>query len=213
MAITDSDNRIQLPPTEVDFDNVVGITGQAHDSYPDGGQQPRWDWMRSFLIGLLSMQSSNDPPTQYRIGTPWFDRTRQAVYVWSGTAWTSLSEFIAVATVGTTVVTLDEKLEEVETALLSIQPRMTYSGYCTNNNVYSIPIPSQISDALGANPTELRPLVYINGELADPRKVRFESACPSKIILSGGVKLDQNNVFTVIIERFDIFVVDDVVAS
>ena len=56
------DNRLQFPPTLIDFVNVVGETGQAHDNFPEPGQA-RYDWMRMAIIGLLSLQSSALPPT------------------------------------------------------------------------------------------------------------------------------------------------------
>lgn len=211
MAIPDNDNRIQLPPTIVDFDNVVGITGQAHDTFPAAGQQPRYDWMRLFLIGLLSLQSSNEPPTQYRVGTPWFNREKSVIYVWDGSAWVSLASFIAVSEDSSGVVTLLQKLAEIDEKVSTIQPRFTYSGVALGTTT-DIPIPDEVGTALGDNPADLRPLVYINGALVDPRKSNFVAGCPSKIELSGGAQLTENDTFTVIIERFDVFVQDNVIA-
>lgn len=66
------DDRINLQPPLVDFTNDVGTTGQAHDNFPAPGQA-RYDWMRSYLIGLLSNQSAFCEPIEFRIGTVWFD--------------------------------------------------------------------------------------------------------------------------------------------
>lgn len=66
------DDRINLQPPLIDFTNDVGTTGQAHDTFPEPGQA-RFDWMRSYLIGLLSNQSAFCEPIEFRIGTIWFD--------------------------------------------------------------------------------------------------------------------------------------------
>ena len=209
--IPDADDRIQLPPTLVDFDNVVGITGQAHDNYPAGSQQPRWDWMRSYLIGLLANQSSNDPPTQYRIGTIWYNRIKSAFEVWNGSAWISLADVIVTAETTTTITTLTQSLTALEQKTLAIQPRMTFSGHCEGVNVSHIPIPSTVQTALTNIASLVRPLVYINGRLADPRSCAFDNSCPSQINLSGTVRLQVNDVFTVVIERFDVFLNNEVI--
>lgn len=65
------DDRINLQPPLVDF-SVVGTTGQAHDTFPAPGPA-RFDWMRSYLIGLLSNQSSFTEPIEFRLGTIWFN--------------------------------------------------------------------------------------------------------------------------------------------
>jgi len=72
------DNRITLPTTEIDF-NIVGLTGQDHDTYPGPGQSARYDWMRLYLIGLLAHQTSQCPPTNYRPGTIWFSNSYDAL--------------------------------------------------------------------------------------------------------------------------------------
>jgi hypothetical protein len=104
-------------------------------------------------------------------------------------------------------------LTNVEQKLLAILPRMTFSGYCTSANKTNIPIPSTVQTALTNIAASLRPTVYINGGLVDPRKCVFNSGCPSEIVLSGGVKLQIGDTFTVVIERFDTFITADVVVS
>lgn len=207
--MADNDNRIALPPTAVDFSNV-GVTGQAHDEFPKPGQQPRYDWMRSYLIGLLSMQSSIDEPTQYRVGTPWFDKNTNTLKIWSGSEWARFDSVIGIDADDTSLAT---KLAEVETALSSVHPKMTYSGHCVKNNTTQIPVPDTIITALGDNTADLKPVVYINGLQMDPRKTNFVAGCPSVVILSGGLKLTKNDRFTVMIERLDVFVLDEVVAG
>ena len=212
--MTDNDNRIQFPPGLVDFPDIVGITGQAHDNFPAAGQQPRYDWMRVFLIGLLSLQSSNTPPTQFRFGTLWCSKVTKTINVWNGTGWVSLQDFIQVANDNAgNPITLTQTLAAMQAQLASITPRMTFSGLSVNNNVVVIPVPNEVQTALGSNSFGLVPIVYLNGALVDPRKSQFEPGCPAKILLTGGVKLNKNDRFTVIVERFDVAVVTDVVAS
>jgi hypothetical protein len=66
------DNRIRFSTSAIDFTNDVGLTQQQHDTYPSPNTQARYDWMRMYLIGLLSNQSSCDQPSQYRPGTMWY---------------------------------------------------------------------------------------------------------------------------------------------
>lgn len=209
MAISENDNRIQLPPTKVDFDDVVGTTGQAHDTFPDAGQQPRYDWMRMFLIGLLSLQSSEEPPTQYRTGTLWFNRSVNAIYVWDGSAWVSLAQFILVSE----DVNLLQWYEDAQPKLNAVQPQMTFSGTCqTSGGVTRIRIPTTVYEALVPDVFKLvRPLVYINGILVDPRLTEFATGCPTEILLLGGLTLQRHDQFSVIITRFDVFDSDTVV--
>jgi hypothetical protein len=101
MATDLPDNRIKLQPPEIDFEDDVGVTGQLHDSFPAPGQA-RFDWMRSFLSGLLANQASYSEPVEYRKGTAWLDldtgilkiRTGEGV---AGAEWTDFSEVIQVS--------------------------------------------------------------------------------------------------------------------
>ena len=90
-------------------------------------------------------------------------------------------------------------------------------NYSINKNVVQIPVPQTIIDAIGSLastvPPLLQPIVYINGLLVDPRNSSFVPTCPSLITLSGGVKLNVNDRFTVIIEHFDTSLPEDVIAS
>lgn len=97
------DDRINLQPPLINFDLDVGTTGQAHDIFPEPGQA-RFDWMRSYLIGLLSHQSSFNEPIEYRIGTVWFNLNNRAfeyrtpgtspIITTEGEAWTGLADGI-----------------------------------------------------------------------------------------------------------------------
>ena len=100
------DDRINLQPPLVDF-SLVGTTGQAHDTFPAPGQA-RYDWMRSYLIGLLSHQSSFEEPIEFRLGTTWFDLNTssfkyragatQPIILNEGDSWLSLSNGIQLDT-------------------------------------------------------------------------------------------------------------------
>jgi hypothetical protein len=68
------DNRIKLEPGPISFDTV---TGKKHDTFPEPGPA-RFDTMRSFLIGLLSNQSSFQEPVEFRAGTLFFDLNTNA---------------------------------------------------------------------------------------------------------------------------------------
>jgi len=215
MSIPESDNRIQFPPTPVDFDNVVGTTGQLHDSFPAGGQAPRYDWMRMVLIGLLANQSSADEPTQRRTGTTWFNRTKDALEIFTGSGFVDLAqvlELAAASTDGSTAqVTLASWYADVKAAIASIRPRFTFSGISSADSVSAIPVPQSIQDAMAGIVDDLHPLVYVEGILVDPRLTRFSAGCPSLIQLLGD-PLSSNDKFTVVIERFDLMISEDVVA-
>lgn len=214
MATSERDNRIAFPATEVDFEGTVGTTGQDHDDFPEAGQQPRFDWMRMFLIGLLACQSSEEPPTQYRTGTIWYSRTRNSYFVWYNDAWRSLSEFIAVMeNTDGSVLSLSDWFELASAKLDSIQPRITYSGTAAVDNVTRIPVPDAVQDRIDGIVEYLHPVVYKNGVQVDPRNSRFSSGCPTVIELLNDVNLDKEDRYTVIIEQFDLMIVDDVVAT
>jgi hypothetical protein len=208
MPINEIDNRIRLEPTEIDFDDVVGITGLAHDEFPKAGQQPRYDWMRSYLIGLLALQSSTEPPFEYRTGTLWFNRSANSVMIYNGTNWVDLAEHIAL----TDDLTLAQWFSIVQPKINSIQPRLTFSGVALSDGITSIPVPQSIQDQLVLL-DGMHPFVYINGELVDPRNSNFVSELNSEVVLSGGVDLDTDDKFTVVIERYEVFVLESVVIN
>lgn len=100
------DNRIRLTPPAIDFTNEVGETGKAHDTFPDAGQA-RYDHLRSYLMGLLSNQGSFTSPTEFRIGSLWFDlntgtfkfrNNEGAIIDHAGTSWDSIAKGIGLDT-------------------------------------------------------------------------------------------------------------------
>lgn len=205
MSIPEKDNRIQFPPTPVDFDNTVGVADQAHDTYPIGGQQPRFDWMRSVIIGLLSQQSSTQPPTQFRTGTPWFNKTTKLISIWSGTAWEPLSKYIDIGGIN-----LFDFYDAIRDKIDSINPISTFSGRCAAVKSVSIKVPDSINSSI-CELNNMRALVYKNGLLIDPRKSILSGSCPLFISLDQTEALHQGDVFTVVIQPIENFVNDEVV--
>lgn len=187
------DNRIKFPPTRIDFDNDVGVTGQEHDSYPAPGSQARYDWMRLMLIGLLSQQSSYDEPEQKRIGTPWFDLTTNTLKCWAGEAWIRYSEFIELED----GVALKDWYDEVKESIESLTSEIFFHGVSTNNNISSIAIPESVRTSIFA---DSRVFLTINGELVNPTKCTLIGDPPTSIQLTG-VTLSDEDEFVVSIRR------------
>lgn len=209
--VDEFDNRIKLPATLVDFVNDVGTTGQDHDSYPEPGQA-RFDLMRLFLIGLLSNQSSADdnPPTEFRTGTIWFRRTTNAIQIRINDNWVPLANAIELIQDSDSI-SLSDWFTSVETQLESVVPRHTWSGSSVADGIASITVPNSLQDKIEAIKSSTRPLVYINGLLVDPRNSRFSSGFPVVIELLGGVVVDDGDRYTVVVERFDEFLQDEIV--
>lgn len=190
------DNRIQFPPTRIDFENDVGETGQSHDSYPDAGQQPRYDWMRMYLIGLLAHQSSTTVPDQYREGTIWFNLNDNTLKIYSNGVWVDISDAIKldVDSDGDPI-TLSAFYTSIKT-LLGYKPTTSFSGSSSNNNVTTIPVPSALRSSMGSGS---RAFVWVNGLMLDPRLVSYSSqSSPSSLILDSSVALMNGDTFTVI---------------
>ena len=195
-------NAIRLPPTEIDFINDVGITGQAHDNYPKEGQQPRYDWMRMFLIGLLSCQSSINPPTQYRKGTPWLNANDDCYYWWNGTAWSSLAEAIVLDENSNSKTTLQDWFNTSKTSY----PRCVFGGYSTISAT-KIPIPIVIQNTISGIINLMSATVFINGSRIDFKDVSLSLA----YVELTGVILSPGDKFQIVLESFNTIVSEDVV--
>ena len=116
------DYRIRFPAPTINFGSEVGLTGQTHDNYPAPNSQLRFDWMRLYLLGLLSNQASYHEPTQFREGTLWLDLNGPELRIRQNDEWASLASVINVQpqTLNTDAVTLldmFERLKEVEERL------------------------------------------------------------------------------------------------
>ena len=207
------DNRMRFSPAEIDFAADVGLTGQAHDNYPAPNQQPRYDWWRMSIIALLSNQSSDpaSPPTQYRIGTLWFNKTEYKYY--DGSAFTDLSKAIilrlAPADLG---ITLSDWYYTATEKLTRIQPRFTFSGHFVAFGTHQIPIPDSIRTALTGIETLMQPIVYLNGLILDPRLCKLSGSCPLFVNIDNSIEINANDKFIVVIERMDIASTEEVLA-
>lgn len=193
------DHRIRFSPTPIDFANDVGVTGQDHDQYPEPGQQARFDWMRMFLIGLLSCQSSENPPSQYREGTPWFDLTDTTFKIRRGGAWVSISNVIKLADTQTAndPLTLQEWYDTINEDIESIRGEVFFHGLIQSSDATIIPIPVSLLPQL--TPAS-RPFVYVDGVLVNPTLTSLEPGPnPTAIGVPTGI-LTQGSDFYVLIK-------------
>jgi hypothetical protein len=193
------DHRIRFSPTPIDFANDVGITGQDHDTYPAPGQQARYDWMRMFLIGLLSCQSSDNPPNQYREGTPWFDLTDVTLKIRRNGAWVSVSQVIKLAdtTTPNDPLTLQDWFNAVNEDIESLRSEIFFYGTIQSFNATLIPIPTNLLDEL--TPTS-RPFVYIDGVLINPASTSLEPGPNPTAVGVPSRGLTQGSEFMVVIK-------------
>jgi hypothetical protein len=211
MSIPETNNKLQFPPTLIDFDNVVGLTGQLHDNIPDAGQQPRFDWYRMWLIALLANQSSTTaagPPNQYRTGTLWYNRDEQAFFVAYQVTNNPYADFIPLANAiklnASDSYTLQQFYNDTIGALSSLLKKFTFSGTTTSITTTSIPIPSYITTAISPNIANYSPVVYINGLLVDPRNCQFNIGCPTTVNLLNGIILNRGDNFVVMVDNFGV---------
>ena len=193
------DHRIRFSPVLTDFTNDVGVTGQDHDTYPSPGQQARYDWMRLYLIGLLSCQSSDDPPSQYREGTLWFDLKDVTMKVRQNGAWVSLSQAIKLADTqnANDPLTLQDWYDAINEDIESLRSEVFFYGNIQSVNATLIPIPTNL---LGELTPVSRPFVYIDGVLINPALTSLEPGPnPTAIGVPSGA-LTQGSDFTVTIK-------------
>ncbi len=194
-----TDNRIRFPATRIDFENDVGLTGQDHDDYPAAGGQARYDWMRMFLVGLLSCQSSEVEPTQCRAGTLWFDLTSNVLKVYVNSTWVSLADAIGLTEPDSdgNVVTLSSWYAEAQDLLAGLAAEVVFSGTCTADGITTVEIPSGLRAGLE---TDSRVFLYVNGALITPTNCTIIGNPLSTIRLSG-VSLSNGDSFTAVIRR------------
>lgn len=203
------DNRIKLQPTEVDFVNDVGVTGQQHDHYPSPDSAPRYDWMRLYLIGLLSNQSSiGEQPLNFRDGTLWYDKeTGEYKYHDSDNEQTfmPLANGIKIDTTS-----LSNIIDDLRNSVGLMRRTATFSGV-SNIDTNIINIPSNIQEV--ASESDNYPILYKNGLLIDPRLVSFSEGCPVCIELEGDAELEADDKFTIFIQRFNIFHTETIIIN
>jgi len=181
------DNRIRFPSTRIDFTTDVGVTGQDHDNYPAPNTQPRYDWMRIFLLGLLANQSSAAEPSEYRDGSLWMDLSedQEAMRVRMDSEWKHLAEALILAN-DTSSTTLAEWYRQIADAVANVQSEICFSGACTQDNITTIPIPGSLRSKITL---QSRCFIYKNGLLINPRLCSLVGAPASSIKLTG-VTLD-----------------------
>jgi len=189
------DNRVRLIGPLIDFANQVGLTGQDHDSFPGPDQQARYDTMRSYLIGLLSNQSSFNAPTQYREGTVWFDLNTGVLRIFHNSAWHPIADAIALIdeTQSTPLLTLSQWFQSLSGYLATFGPEITFSGQATQVTG-TIPIPTTLRPSV--TPT-YEALIWINGLLKNPALTTISSGV---IIL--GFNLNAGDAFTVQLKNY-----------
>lgn len=195
------DNRIRFSAPKIDFEAEVGLTGQAHDDYPAPGQQIRYDWMRSYLIGLLANQSGQTAPAQCRTGTLWYDTSVNAFKVKTTEGWVSAAEAIVLNDDGLTLADLYATM----TALLNSAPTVSFGGLSVNNGVALLPVPESLRQYVVFGS---RPLVWINGVMLDPRTVRYTSGAEGIDLLDD--TLSSGDRYTVLMLNVGHFHVADV---
>jgi hypothetical protein len=204
MMTTDSgDNRIRLDQTPVD-DSVRDKTGDLHDDYPSPNNAARYDFMQSYLIGLLSNQSSEDEPLEKHPGMTWFNKQTLMLMLYWDEAFNNLSNYIGVDTEDidseeTVTRSLQDVLTEILGALQFVGPRVIWSGVFTTDEANEIPIPDDYQ-GYAAMPG-MKPLVYLDGLLLDPRTTIIQPGNNTTIFITGGNDPQPRQEYTVILER------------
>lgn len=187
------DNRIRFSSALIDFANDVGTTGQDHDNYPAPNSQARYDHIRMFLIGLLSNQSSDNEPTQYRDGTLWFDLNNNILKINLNNDWIDLSNVMDLGGL-----TLQQWYEQVAQTIASATPEIVFNVNITAAGVTQLSIPNSLIDKIAA---ESRCFIYRNGLLLDPRNTIIVGAPPPPRISVLNTTLAAGDKLTVIIKR------------
>lgn len=195
------DNRIILSPTRVTMPTV----GQDHDNYPPPQGQVRYDHMRTFLIGLLSQQSSESEPSERRDGTPWFDMNSGMLKIWYNGQWREYSEVISL----NGEITLIEWYNSVANAISAIGNELFYGGKSSADGISDISIPSSLQSYIYS---DSRAFVVVNGQSVDPRTVQFIGNPPTSIRLNAH-ELEVGDEYFITIRRVSnsTFVVPDIV--
>ena len=178
------DNRIRFSTSAIDFQNDVGLTQQQHDTYPSPNTQARYDWMRMYLIGLLSNQSSCDQPSQYRPGTMWYQMDCPntgngyfKAYDCVADTFSDLSNHIRAFTGPSGDVNLANFITSTRTSLGSITDstgalnvEILLYGSVTSVATNEIIIPAELQVKLGS---DYIPFVYFQNEAAKTAAIPF----------------------------------------
>jgi len=198
-----NDNRIRLDETPIDFTRTDDVD-QLHSEYPSPNVQSRYDFMRSYLIGLLSNQSSpgDCEPYEKRIGTTWFNKDIAMLLMYNGEQFDSISKYLSVEIVNGDNTSGNSSLQSVIDDIRSIiafaGPRAVWSGIFTSDENNFIPIPDEFQEY--STLPDMKAFVYIDGLLIDPRRTIIDSQTPKQINLVG-VDSKPNQTFTVKLEK------------
>jgi len=190
------DYRIRFSTPRIDFTTDVGTEGQDIDSYPAPNSQARYDHMRMVILGLLTQQASELPPTQYRYGTTWFNLKGEYVNIFRNNNWTSLSNAIKLADTSDPAdpFTLQDWYDEISDNLQSVGSEIFFHGNVTSTNASLIPIPTSLQAFLQIGS---RPFVFVNGSLINPATTPLQPGpSPTAVLVPSG-SLPQGSTFTV----------------
>lgn len=191
------DNRIRLDQTPVDFSSTDDVD-QNHSDYPSPNTAPRFDLMRSYLIGLLSNQSSNEEPLEKRTGTLWFKKDIEKFLVFIENEWDSLSKYVSMEKSDGEYDSLQNVIDSIMSSIAFVGPRVVWSGVFTSDEVNSIPVPDEFEEY--AVLSGMQPFVFVDGILIDPRKTIINEQTPVQINLIG-VDTKPNQEFVVKLEK------------
>ena len=211
--MSDLDNRIRLDQPIVDF-TESGLTGQRHDEYPKPNSQARYDLMRTYLIGLLSNQSSDEntdgEPFEKRTGTLWYKKVAGLLALYNGTEFEDLSKHIGI--------TVDENTASIESVILSIlsnlkyvAPRVIWCGIFNFDATNNIVIPEEYQGYAAID--KMRPLVYVDGLLIDPRDTAIQGGSPFYVKIGDNFNPRPNQKYTVILEHVTDITQEDVIGQ
>lgn len=196
------DNRLQYPSATVDF-STVGLSGQDHDDYPVPNTSPRFDWMRMYLMGLMSNQSSHTPPSEYREGTIWYNSLIEQYNYQTSSGFKPISEAIYINENGGQ--NLSDFVNHISTRS-SVNNRLgVFAGKADNSNydfaLNRVLLPPGISEIINYPDSGSIPfgaVVYKNGKILKNSEVELISN--SKVQLTGTI-LDFDDEFCVFIKK------------
>jgi hypothetical protein len=211
--MTDLDNRIRLDQSIVDF-TKSGTTGELHDEYPKPNTQARFDLMRTYLIGLLSNQSSDEDtdgePFEKRTGTLWYKKKSALLELFNGTEFEDLSKHIGI-TIDKTKIPIESVILNILAALRYVAPRVIWCGRFDQNVTDIIQIPAAYQ-GYAAMPN-MHPLVYINGLLIDPRDTTIQAGSPFYIKMNDNFIPEVGQKYTVILEQVSDITQEDIIGQ
>jgi hypothetical protein len=205
------DFRIRFPSDKIDFNEDVfagASDGQKINNFPEPGQA-RYDWMRMVIIGLLANQASVEEPTNYKIGTIWFSLVDNFYKYFDGNNFTDIARAIMINDIS-----LYDWSEIVQQSIGKVTETASFSGKSESNGITEINIPSDVLKASAY--ANNHPILYKNQLLIDPRLTSF-NIDRNKILLltntAGSIKLNKNDIYTILIQKLDIIVPTTVIVD